>query len=63
MDDKIYFSFGHTRMLIVQYISRKQFTDFPLNAALCQRLQELGYSEPFEIQARTLEHTLTGRYE
>lgn len=36
------------------------FADFPLEPSLIQALEELGYKTPFEIQSKTLGHTLIG---
>ncbi|CAM1332034.1 Uncharacterised protein PB.1513, partial [Pycnogonum litorale] len=38
-----------------------KFSEFPIEPKLLARLEKLGYDEPFEIQSKTLEHTLNGR--
>lgn len=38
-----------------------EFDKYGLNADFLNRLKELGYNKPFEIQEKTLEHTLVGR--
>lgn len=37
------------------------FQDFDIPPSLLARLDQLGYSVPFEIQKETLKHTLSGR--
>ena len=37
------------------------FAEFDLPDVLIKRLDELNYKQPFEIQAATLKHTLTGK--
>ncbi|CAH1793348.1 unnamed protein product [Owenia fusiformis] len=38
-----------------------KFSDFEISGKLKNRLEQLGYKEPFEIQAKTLPHTLGNR--
>jgi hypothetical protein len=41
--------------------SSSDFSKFNLPPQLIQRMNELGYTKPFEIQEATLKHTLEGR--
>lgn len=41
--------------------SSNSFDQFNLPKQLLDRLNELGYNKPFEIQEKTLQHTLEGR--
>ena len=38
------------------------FSQYNLPSQLADRLKELGYTKPFEIQQATLKHTLNGRF-
>jgi hypothetical protein len=43
------------------YTSGCEFSSFKIPAKLLNRLKELGYDQPFPIQAETLKYTLEGR--
>lgn len=47
----------------IDYSNRKHlsFRDYEIPEQLLARLDQLGYSSPFEIQEKTLEHTLGGK--
>src|SRR5260221_2012174 len=44
-----------------QYISSKDFSDFPLEAKLQRNILEHGYTKPTQIQEQTIPHLLQGR--
>jgi superfamily II DNA/RNA helicase len=37
------------------------FANYNIPAPLLERLNQLGYKNPFQIQTETLEHTLAGK--
>lgn len=47
----------------IDYSSKKKidFKDFNIPERLLSRLNQLGYTSPFEIQEKTLQHTLDGK--